>query len=67
MNWFSKWGFNEELPMDDVYRRIIDLEIKVEKLEEENIELINELYRMENSLDPRIDILADHMRINGNV
>jgi hypothetical protein len=67
MNWFSKWGFNEELPMDDVYRRIIDLEIKVEKLEEENIELINELYRMENSLDSRIDILADHMRINGNV
>jgi peptidoglycan hydrolase CwlO-like protein len=67
MNWFSKWGFNEELPMDDVYKRISDLEIKVQKLEEENMELINDLYRMENSLDSRIDILADHMRINGNV
>ena len=67
MNWFSKWGFNEELPMDDVYKRISDLEIKVERLEEENVELTNELYRMENSLDSRIDIIAERCRINYDV
>jgi len=64
---FRKWGFPEELPMDDIYRRIVELEEKyegllmdVKRLEEENIELTNELYRMENSLDARIDILAEN-------
>lgn len=64
MSWFAKkWGFNEELPMDDLYRRIVELERKVEKLEEENMETNKELYRLENSLDSRIDILAEHCRI----
>jgi hypothetical protein len=66
--WFQKkWGLKAEVPMDDVYNRLVELENKVMKLEEENVELTNELYRMENSLDARIDILAEHCRINYDV
>ena len=66
--WFhKKWGLKPEVPMDDVYDRLVELEDKVRKLEEENVELTNELYRMENSLDARIDILAEHCRINYDV
>ena len=39
--------------------RIEELENKVKYLEEENIGTTNELYRLENSLDARIDILAE--------
>jgi hypothetical protein len=53
--------------MDDVYKRLVELEMKVQKLEEENIETTNELYRLENSLDARIDILAEHCRISYDV
>jgi peptidoglycan hydrolase CwlO-like protein len=67
MNWFRKWSFEEDVPMDDVYKRLYELEAKVERLEEENVELTNELYRMENSLDARIDILADRCRIDYDV
>ena len=81
-NWFQrKWGKFDEVPMDDVYKRLSDLEITVrqlvekysgalediKRLEEENIETTNELYRLENSLDARIDILAEHCRINYDV
>ena len=75
--WFhKKWGIKvqEEIPMDDVYDRLSDLEVKVmqlqsrvEELERENVETTNELYRMENSLDARIDILAEHCRIEYDV
>jgi predicted nuclease with TOPRIM domain len=66
--WFhKKWGLKPEVPMDDVYNRLVELENKVSKLEEENVELTNELYRLENSLDARIDILAEHCRINYDV
>ena len=67
MNWFSKWGFTEDLPIDDVYKRLCELEARVEILEEENVETTNELYRMENSLDARIDILAERCGINYDV
>jgi hypothetical protein len=67
-HWFhKKWGLKPNVPMDDVYDRLIELENKVSKLEEENVELTNELYRLENSLDARIDILAEHCRINYDV
>lgn len=69
MNWFRKWSFDDQVPMDDVYKRLIDLEQKYEgllqdvvRLEEENVELTNELYRMENSLDSRIDILYNELK-----
>lgn len=57
---FKKWGIVESIPMDDVYERLIQLEDRVRVLEEENIGLTNSLYEMENSLDARIDILAEN-------
>jgi chaperonin cofactor prefoldin len=67
-NWFSKkWGFEDPVLVDELYQRLVDLEQRVKDLEEENVELTNELYRMENSLDARIDILAEHCRINYDV
>ena len=69
MNLFRKWSFVEEVPMDGVYKRLVELEQKYEgllqdvvRLEEENVELTNELYRMENSLDSRIDILYNELK-----
>lgn len=67
-NWFQKkWGFSNPTPSDAIYQKLEELEDRVKILEEENVELINELYRMENSLDARIDILADRCRINYDV
>jgi hypothetical protein len=61
-NWFQKkWGKLDEVPMDDVYKRLVELEAKVQKLEEENIETSNILYEIMNSMngiDERIDILT---------
>ena len=46
-NWFQKkWGKLDEVPMDDVYKRLAELEEKVQKLEEENIETTNVLYEI---------------------
>ncbi len=68
---FINWFFSpskKEIICDDsnIYDRLIELEEKyksllldVKRLEEENIETTNELYRVENSLDARIDILAE--------
>ena len=68
-NWFSKkWGIEiDSIGIDEVYQRLAELEQRVRLLEEENVETTNELYRMENSLDARIDILAEHCRINYDV
>jgi len=52
---------------DDLYNRVSELEQKVKVLEEENISTTNELYQIENSLDARIDIIAEHFKINTNV
>ena len=66
--WFlEKWGIMESIPMDDVYDRLTQLEDRVRVLEEENVGLTNALYEMENSLDARIDILAEHYRITPDV
>ena len=64
---FKKWGFTEPTPGDVIYQKLEELEDRVKILEEENVELTNELYRMENSLDARIDILAERCRINYDV
>lgn len=66
--WFQKkWGNLEQTPVEVLSKKIEDLEARVKVLEEENVELTNELYRMENSLDARIDILAENCRINYDV
>ena len=51
--------------MDDGILDFVNrLEDRVKVLEEENINLTNELYRLENSLDARIDILMEHLGVN---
>jgi hypothetical protein len=66
-NWFQKkWG-TPEVPTDILLKKIEELEQRIIKLEDENISTTNELYRLENSLDARIDILAEHCRIDKNV
>ena len=66
--WFQKkWGLNEPTPSDLLYKKIEELEARIKVLEEENVGTTNELYRMENSLDARIDILAERCRIDYDV
>ena len=67
-NWFQrKWGLEDPILVDELYTRIVELEQRVKVLEEENVEVTNELYRLENSLDARIDIIAERCRINYDV
>jgi hypothetical protein len=64
-NWFQKkWGFPEPLPNDVIHQKLQELEDRIKVLEEENVGLSNALYEMENSLDARIDILAERCRID---
>ncbi len=66
-NWFQKkWG-TPEVPTEILFKKIEELEQRIVKLEDENISTTNELYRLENSLDARIDILAEHCRISEDV
>lgn len=67
--WFlKKWGtYTQEVPIDNLMKKINDLEERVIKLEDENISMTNELYRLENSLDSRIDILAENCRTDKDV
>ena len=67
LNWFFSPSSKPIVENIDVYSKLIELEDRIEVLESENIELTNELYRMENSLDARIDILAERCRINYDV
>lgn len=67
-NWFQKkWGLDDPILIDELYTRIVELEQRVKLLEEENVETTNELYRLENSLDARIDIIAERCRIDYDV
>ena len=56
-NWFNR--VVEDCDMEDVdislLDRITDLELAVLKLEEENVELTNCLYEVENRLQAQID------------
>ena len=53
--------------ISDLEILVKDLELRIEELQRENIGTTNELYRMENSLDARIDIIAEHCGINYDV
>lgn len=67
INWFFSPSVESIVEDIDVYSKLIELENRIIKLEEENVETTNEIYRMENSLDARIDILAEHCRIDYDV
>jgi hypothetical protein len=62
-NWFQrKWG-TPEVPTDILFRKIEELEQRIVKLEEENIETTNTLYEIIHSVeavDARIDIVAEN-------
>jgi len=68
---FIKWFFSPSkkpiIEENSVYSKLIELEDRIKVLEEENIGLTNALYEMENSLDSRIDILAEHFKGDRNV
>jgi len=54
----------------DIYSKIIELENRIARLEEENIETSNTLYEIMNSIDAvdvRIDILTGENWIEKNV
>ena len=65
-NWFQKkWGL-PEVPADVLLKKIEELEQKIIKLEEENVETTNVLYEIMHTIDAvdaRIDILAEHCGI----
>ena len=68
-NWFLSPTEKFNLD-DDLYSRIIDLENRIAKLEEENVETTNLLYELGNSIDAvdvRIDILTGENWIKKNV
>lgn len=71
MNWFNKkWGLDVPIPIEQLLKKVEELEAKVKALEEENIETTNTLYEVMNSIDAvdaRIDILTAEKWINDNV
>ena len=64
---FQKWGIGEPTPLEVLEQKIQDLDDRVKVLEEENIEQTNALYEVMNSLEARIDILAEYYRTKDNV
>lgn len=57
----KQWELNET-PTDVLFSKLLLLEERVKKLEEENVETSNTLYELMNSIeavDRRIDIVAD--------
>jgi hypothetical protein len=63
----SKWNLSDKVPLEKMYEKLQELEARVKVLEEENVGTTNELYRLENSLDARIDILAEYCGIAEDV
>jgi hypothetical protein len=64
----------QDVPVDEIYKRLSDLEEKysgaledIKRLEEENIETSNLLYQIMNSIDAvdnRIDIIVGETTLN---
>ena len=70
--WFQKkWGtMKQDVPIEVLIKRIEELENKVAKLEEENIETTNVLYELYNNIDAvdnRIDILTAEKSLKEDV
>ena len=56
---FEKWGIKEQPPINSILDKLEELEERIKLLEDENREQTNSLYEAWNSLDARIDILAE--------
>ena len=59
---FQKWGIGEPTPLEILEKKVQELEDKVRVLEEEMTGQSNALYECWNSLDARIDIIAENLR-----
>jgi hypothetical protein len=62
----KKWEMNN-IPIDTLLNKVLLLEERVKKLEEENVETSNTLYELMNSIeavDDRIDIVANNFSKN---
>jgi len=57
---FQKWGIQEPIPLEVLAEKLEQLEDRIKLLEEENVSQSNALYECWNSLDARIDILAEN-------
>jgi hypothetical protein len=66
LNWFFS-PTKKENNYPSIYDKISELEDRIAVLEEENIGMTNALYELENSLDARIDILAEYCRNTNDV
>ena len=64
---FRKWGIQEPTPIETLEKKIQELEERILILEEENVAQSNALYECWNSLDARIDILAEKFRTEWDV
>ena len=64
---FRKWGIQESPPIEVLEKKIQELEERILVLEEENVSQSNALYECWNSLDARIDILAEKYRTEWDV
>ena len=60
-------GINEPTPIEVLEKKIQELEDRVKVLEEENVGQSNALYECWNSLDARIDIIAEKFRTEWDV
>ena len=56
---FQKWGVDEPTPLEILSQKIQQLEDRLSVIEEEMTGQSNSLYECWNSLDARIDILAE--------
>jgi predicted nucleic acid-binding Zn-ribbon protein len=60
-SWFQrKWGIHEP-PIELLYKKIQELEDRIKVLEEENISTTNSIYEIANSLEARIDMIAEEI------
>ena len=57
---FQKWGIEEQSPLETLVEKVEQLEERIKLIEQEMVEQSNSLYECWNSLDARIDILAEH-------
>jgi hypothetical protein len=57
---FQKWGIQEPTLLEVLAEKVEQLEDRIKLLEEENVSQSNALYECWNSIDARIDILAEN-------
>ena len=67
IKWFFRPSQKPIIEDIDLYQKIIELENRIQVLEECDMEQTNSLYECWNSLDARIDILAEHCKVDYNV